>query len=764
MTRTPTRSARRTASTFSPCSFLTGANPNTAAAASSASTPASPLTPPSPHTRDIQAHAARCLRFLYSVERNRKVFKRLFTPLPDLFALFIDIGHYVHPIEPYERLVDAYNDLPPPSKKAMRDALDEYKQAGAVVGGGVGSAQAPLVIRGYQVQEVLGKGAFGTVYQVQKENSDKLYAMKELSLKELQKNQIAGASSAAGGAPADKGEAMKQSALELNKEVEILSQLDHPNIVRYYTSFQEGSCVYILMELVEGTSLLDHINSWVEKGIQMSEESIWPIFIQLCLALCYMHMEKRVVHRDLTPANIMINEGKRVKITDFGLARQTHNGTVLQSAVGTISFSCPEIVMHESYTDKADLWSLGCLLYQMATGKPAFAGSNPLTVAQKIVSGSYAPIPGNYSPLFHEMVRRLLTVDPHARPDILAVSSLISPLLMAELDRVTIGHERLTQRLAQEQEKHRREKEEWQRERQMYRKFIAAQNQAAYFNSASSPVPFLPRSAAASGFPGASSDEYSAAHAASPSPEDYRGPSPASSLLPSSSPPLFRVSTSQLRPVLGTASDPLSLLLSQLHKLIYITQLPPKPTRDLKRTVINKYKLGLFNRPFLLSDFKRELMSLASCAHDFVDPSFELPHLDASTLLTSPTTTLAQQGGSALSAASSASSASGSSSAASSSSFSRLTHEELQMMMEQVLEECGYYTMQAQAHSQFAESHLGTSHAASSTASAATHSNASSAATTPAALHPNHASAAPSPSPEPVPHTATANRKKSRAE
>lgn len=305
----------------------------------------------------------------------------------------------MHALEEYEKVVDMLNESPPAGKQAMLAAFEGLRTnlAGFHVGsagsnntGGAlassnsaipsltsypsssssslsvpGGTPSPPIIRGYILQEVLGRGAFGTVYQVQRESGDKLYAMKELSLREMQKAGAIGIpggnnnARGGGGDPTTTGETVKQAASELGKEIDILSQLDHPNIVRYYTSFLEGPSVYIVMELVDGSSLLDHINSWVEKGVQMAEESIWPIFIQLCLALCYMHMEKRVVHRDLTPSNIMISDEKVVKVTDFGLARQTHNGTVLQSAVGTISFSCPEIVMHESYTDKADIWSLG---------------------------------------------------------------------------------------------------------------------------------------------------------------------------------------------------------------------------------------------------------------------------------------------------------------------------------------------------------------------------------------------------------------------
>lgn len=310
----------------------------------------------------------------------------------------------------------------------------------------------------------------------------------------------------------------------------------------------------------------------------------------------------------------------------------------------------------------------------MATGRPAFAGSNPLTVAQKIVSGSYTPLPASYSPLFHEMVRRLLTVDPAARPDILAVSSLISPLLMAELDRVNISHERLQQQLAHDAERHRREKEEWMREKQIWRKWMAATaNKHALGIATPMPPPATAAVLASPPHMSRSNSEHGSSFGGSSS--STTGPDDGdSSLQPPSSSPLFRVSTSQLRP---TSHDPLTLLLAQLHKLVFVSQLPPKSVRDLRRTLIGKYKHALFARPFQAVDFKRELQQIVSGSRDFVDASFELPHLDAASLLTAAATsphTLPPP------------STTGGNNAA-----ARLTHEELQVMIEQVLYEEGYY-------------------------------------------------------------------------
>lgn len=307
------------------------------------------------------------------------------------------------------------------------------------------------------------------------------------------------------------------------------------------------------------------------------------------------------------------------------------------------------------------------------------------------------------------MVRRLLTVDPAARPDILAVSSLISPLLMAELDRVNIASERLTAQAAHEAEARRRERDEWTREKQTYRKWMATatnqqqrgvwaqqQQQAAAAAAANTGAAGSAATPASSSSPPFSSVRLGTAAAAgldgldaplAPSSLDSE------SLLlspPPSSSPLFRVSSSAVRP---TTHDPLSTLLSQLHKLVYVSQLPPKSTRDWKRTVVCRYKHALFSRPFSAQRLKAELQQIVAGSQDAVDASFELPHLDAAALLTSPA---AAAGGSTLSALSTAALGGGSGTSGGTAPHP-LTHEELQLLIEQVLEEAGYYRQSADA-------------------------------------------------------------------
>lgn len=189
------------------------------------------------------------------------------------------------------------------------------------------------------------------------------------------------------------------------------------------------------MELIEGAPLGEHFNSLKEKQQKFTEERIWNIFIQICLALRYLHKEKRIVHRDLTPNNIMLGEQDKVTLTDFGLAKQKQENSKMTSVVGTILYSCPEVVKSEPYGEKADIWAAGCILYQMATLNPPFYSSNMLSLATKIVEAAYEPIPkGLYSHKVHETIKRCLTPDSEARPDVVEVSALISNIMMKYMD------------------------------------------------------------------------------------------------------------------------------------------------------------------------------------------------------------------------------------------------------------------------------------------------------------------------------------------
>ena len=205
---------------------------------------------------------------------------------------------------------------------------------------------------------------------------------------------------------------------------------------RHHSSFVEGNHIYILMEHVDGESLLEQLEACADKGERVPESMIWDVFIQLTLGLTYLHTQKRVVHRDLTPANVMVDNKGVVKITDFGLARQKNPfNSFMKTSVGTISYSCPEIVKNEAYTDKADIWSLGCILYHMAALKTPFQGSNALVVAQGIVEGTFEPLPKGYSPLLEGVITKLLSKQAQQRPNIIKVGRLIAPVLLAHMQK-----------------------------------------------------------------------------------------------------------------------------------------------------------------------------------------------------------------------------------------------------------------------------------------------------------------------------------------
>jgi len=512
---------------------------------------------------DVRSFALRTLRCLYTVERNRSIFKRLFPPA--FFAAFIDCGGYNMNLKSYVPLVDILDGLSAQSLIHLRKHLEDINLM---------RPTSDRRIEGYSVEDKIGAGAFGSVFQVRKilaggGVSDFLYAMKELPITTEESSESSddeATDSKYNNVAKKVNPVSAKASAGVSKEIDILSRLNHPNIVQYYESFVANDHLYIVMELVEeGTTLADALNVVKEKGSFVPEDRLWFIFIQLVQALHHMHKEVLVVHRDLTPSNIMLDIKDKVKITDFGLASQRHSsGSVMESVVGTVMYSCPELLTSRRYTEKADIWALGCILYQMATLSPPFIGSNPLSVTMRIVEGFPDPIPPNlYSGLLYRVSSQLLCKDPDSRPDILDVAGLIAPLLLKTVDASQLQMLRLEGALLYERRAREREVILAERKLDAVQKVDSNRVRTAL-------------------------------------------PTPSGSTL--------SISSRRLRAV----KDPLSELLNQVYKLVYVDQQPPPTERDVRRTAVRMYKRALFtSAPG--SYFKAELNKLMNCSPEAVD-------------------------------------------------------------------------------------------------------------------------------------------------
>ncbi|KAF7308525.1 Protein kinase domain-containing protein [Mycena chlorophos] len=270
----------------------------------------------------------------------------------------------------------------------------------------------------YDALDVIGNGSFGIIRKVRRKSDGKIFARKELNFERM----------------------TERDRKQIVAEVNILKDLDHTHIVRYHDRHvdRDAGVLYILMEYCGGGDLSTVIKLAAKQGRPVAEDAIWNYFYQLLLALNHCHntgghgrtssagsasevegKERRtqILHRDLKPDNVFLDESNTVKLGDFGLSKALSAASFANTYVGTPYYMSPELMQEKAYDSKSDIWSLGCLIYELCALKPPFHEAQTHSELSCLIrSGRIPPLPRGYSQQLASVIKAMLNLNPAMRP------------------------------------------------------------------------------------------------------------------------------------------------------------------------------------------------------------------------------------------------------------------------------------------------------------------------------------------------------------
>lgn len=194
------------------------------------------------------------------------------------------------------------------------------------------------------------------------------------------------------------------------QEIEVMKESDHPFIARFFDLFEDDKNYYLVQEFGSYGNLLD----WINDKHRVSEPECRRIFGQLLSAIEYLHKTLSIVHRDLKAENVMIDDHNNVRIIDFGLCHRHVPGQRLMTPCGSPAYVAPEVLERKAYSDAADIWSLGVILYALGNSELPFDDENIRVVCKAIISEE-PEYPGEMSIIMTDFVKRMLTKDPDSR-------------------------------------------------------------------------------------------------------------------------------------------------------------------------------------------------------------------------------------------------------------------------------------------------------------------------------------------------------------
>jgi NIMA (never in mitosis gene a)-related kinase 2 len=253
----------------------------------------------------------------------------------------------------------------------------------------------------YETLEQVGKGSFGAVTKIKRKSDGKILVWKEISY----------------------GKMREKEKQQLVSEVNILRELRHPHIVKYYDRIVDkaNAKIYIVMEYCEKGDLGQLIKKSKRENDFLPEDLIWKMFSQILLALqaCHNREGGKILHRDIKPGNILLDSNLNTKIGDFGLSKMMgENSIYAETRVGTPYYMSPEQISDLRYNEKSDIWSAGCLLYEMVSLNPPFQAKSHAELASKISKGKVDRIPSRYSEDLQKVLDWMMALDYNLRPKV----------------------------------------------------------------------------------------------------------------------------------------------------------------------------------------------------------------------------------------------------------------------------------------------------------------------------------------------------------
>jgi len=240
----------------------------------------------------------------------------------------------------------------------------------------------------------LGSGGFSKVYKVKRKIDNQIYALKKVQILNLSE---------------------KQKLSSLN-EIRVLASIKNKYIINYKEAFiDEKDCTLCLvMEYADKGDLEKRIKEQKEKGKYFNEKDIWKVFIQIVNGLKSLH-DQGIMHRDIKSSNIFLFSNGMAKIGDLNVCKILSNDNLGHTQAGTPAYAAPEVWMEKPYGLKSDIWSLGCVLYEMITLKCPFREDNMMKLYNKILVGEYKKIPNKFSEELNWIVGKMINSEINKR-------------------------------------------------------------------------------------------------------------------------------------------------------------------------------------------------------------------------------------------------------------------------------------------------------------------------------------------------------------